>query len=234
MFTTRMKTLSVFGTLTFLNLVSMSLFSCTESKVKAVPQLQENQTMTTEQTGKHLYDTATFGAGCFWCVEAVYQQLEGVISVTSGYSGGDVKNPTYKEVCYGKTGHAEVTQIVYDPKVISYADLLQAFWAAHDPTTLNRQGNDVGTQYRSVIYYHNEQQHQLAEQYKKELDASHAFADPIVTEISPLTEFYKAEDYHQNYYNENGDQPYCQFVIKPKLDKFQKVFKDKLKKKPAN
>jgi peptide-methionine (S)-S-oxide reductase len=233
MFTLRMKSLPVLGA-ALLNLMSFSLFSCNNSgDVKAVPQIQEQQ-MNTEQSGNAAYDTATFGAGCFWCVEAVYQQLEGVISVTSGYSGGDVKNPTYKEVCYGKTGHAEVTQIVYDPKIISYADLLQAFWAAHDPTTLNRQGNDVGTQYRSVIYYHNEQQHKLAEQYKKELDASHAFADPIVTEISPMTEFYKAEDYHQDYYNQNGDQPYCQFVVKPKVEKFQKVFKDKLKKKPAN
>lgn len=236
MFTYRMKNLPTLGILTFLNLVSATLFSCNESSsVKAVPQLQKQQHMTTEQsTANTNYDTATFGAGCFWCVEAVYQQLEGVISVTSGYSGGDVKNPTYKEVCYGNTGHAEVTQILYDPKVISYADLLQAFWAAHDPTTPNRQGNDVGTQYRSVIFYHNEEQHKLAEQYKKELDASHVFPNPIVTEISAFREFYKAEDYHQNYYNENGDQPYCQFVIKPKVEKFQKVFKSKLKKKAVH
>jgi peptide-methionine (S)-S-oxide reductase len=230
-----MKTLSVPGLFIIFNLMSLALFSCNESNVKAVPQLQEQNNMTTEQaTTNSNYDTATFGAGCFWCVEAVYQQLEGVISVTSGYSGGDVKNPTYKEICYGKTGHAEVTQIVYDPKVISYSDLLQAFWVAHDPTTLNRQGNDVGTQYRSVIFYRNEEQHLLAEKYKKELDASHTFADSIVTEISPLKEFYKAEDYHQNYYNENGDQPYCQFVIKPKIEKFEKVFKSKLKKKAAH
>ncbi|MCU0442221.1 MAG: peptide-methionine (S)-S-oxide reductase MsrA [Bacteroidia bacterium] len=177
-------------------------------------------------------DTATFGAGCFWCVEAVFQQLEGVVSVASGYSGGKVANPTYKEVCTGNTGHAEVCQIVYDPKVVSYKDLLQAFWLSHDPTTLNRQGNDVGTQYRSVIFYHNQAQQLLAEQIKKELDAAHAYPNPIVTEIAPMGTFYKAEDYHQNYYNENGEQPYCQFVVKPKVEKFQKVFKDKLKQKP--
>jgi peptide-methionine (S)-S-oxide reductase len=184
-----------------------------------------------ESTTTSKTDTATFGAGCFWCVEAVFQQLEGVISVTSGYSGGSIPNPTYKEVCGGNTGHAEVTQIVYDPQKISYANLLQAFWTSHDPTTLNKQGNDEGTQYRSVIFYHNESQKEQAEHYKKELNVSGAYRNPIVTEISPFTTFYKAEDYHQNYFNENGDAPYCQFVIKPKVEKFQKVFKDKLKKK---
>lgn len=211
------------------NLMSISLFSCTESTVKPIPKLKT--TMTTEPSTTSPFDTATFGAGCFWCVEAVYQQLEGVISVTSGYSGGSIKNPTYKEVCSGLTGHAEVCQIVFDPKVITYPELLQAFWVSHDPTTLNRQGNDIGTQYRSVIYYHSNQQKELAEKYKKELDASHAYPDPIVTEISPLAEFYPAEDYHQNYFNENGDQPYCQFVVKPKVEKFKKVFKEKLKTK---
>ena len=175
------------------------------------------------------YETATFGAGCFWCVEAVFLQINGVKSVVSGYSGGSVKNPTYKEICTGLTGHAEVCQIVYDPKVVSYATLLQAFFLSHDPTTLNRQGNDVGTQYRSVIYYHNKEQKQLSEQIKKELDASGAFNQPIVTEISPLGIFYQAEDYHQNYYNQNDNQPYCQFVIKPKLEKFEKVFNAHLK-----
>jgi peptide-methionine (S)-S-oxide reductase len=174
-------------------------------------------------------DTATFGAGCFWCVEAQFQTLEGVISVTSGFSGGTIKNPSYKEVCMGTTGHAEVCQIVYDPAKISYDELLAAFWQTHDPTQLNRQGNDVGTQYRSVIYYHNEKQKELAEKYKKELNASGAWNGPIVTEISPAGPFYKAEDYHQNYFNENGDQPYCQYVIQPKLDKFKKVFGNKLK-----
>lgn len=174
-------------------------------------------------------DTATFAAGCFWCVEAVFQELKGVLSVTSGYTGGKIKNPTYREVSSGLTGHAEACNIVYEPSVISYDELLEAFWASHDPTTLNRQGADQGTQYRSAIFYHNEQQKQLAEAYKAKLNAEKVFDKPIVTEISPAAAFYKAEDYHQNYYNENGDAPYCTFVIKPKLDKFRKVFKDKLK-----
>lgn len=169
-------------------------------------------------------ETATFGAGCFWCVEAVYQRLEGVISVTSGYSGGVTKKPTYEEICTGKTGHAEVTQVVYDTTKMSFEELLEVFWKTHDPTTLNRQGNDVGTQYRSVIFYHTEKQKKLAEGYKKKLDASGAFDNPIVTEISPLKNFYKAEDYHQNYFNQNTSQPYCIFVIQPKLEKFKKVF----------
>jgi peptide-methionine (S)-S-oxide reductase len=175
-------------------------------------------------------DTATFGTGCFWCTEAIFQQLEGVVSATSGYSGGQVKNPTYKEVCEGTTGHAEVIQVVYEPSKISFEELLKAFWESHDPTTLNRQGNDVGPQYRSVIFYHNAEQKEKAEKYKAELDKSGAFAKPIVTEISPFTVFYKAENYHQDYYNLNGSQPYCNFVIRPKLEKFNKVFKDKLKK----
>lgn len=175
-------------------------------------------------------DTATFGTGCFWCTEAIFQQLEGVISATSGYSGGHVNNPTYKQVCEGTTGHAEVIQIVYDPAKITFDELLKAFWESHDPTSLNRQGNDVGPQYRSVIFYHNDEQKQKAEQYKKDLDASKAFDKPIVTEISPFSKFYVAENYHQEYYNNNGSQPYCYYVIRPKLEKFNKVFKDKLKK----
>lgn len=174
-------------------------------------------------------DTATFAAGCFWCVEAIFQDLKGVLSVTSGYTGGKIKNPSYKEVCTGLTGHAEACQIIYDPKVISYDELLEAFWASHDPTTLNRQGADQGTQYRSAIFYHNEQQKQLAEAYKSKLNSEKAFDKPIVTEISAVGPFYKAEDYHQNYYNENGNAPYCTFVIAPKLEKFRKVFKDRLK-----
>jgi peptide-methionine (S)-S-oxide reductase len=175
-------------------------------------------------------DTATFGTGCFWCTEALFQQLDGVISATSGYSGGHVENPTYKEVCEGTTGHAEVIQIVYDPKKITFDDLLEAFWQSHDPTSLNRQGNDVGPQYRSVIFYHNQEQKEKAEKYKAELDKAKAFDKPIVTEISPYSKFYVAENYHQEYYDNNGKQPYCYFVIRPKLDKFKKVFKDKLKK----
>ena len=174
-------------------------------------------------------DTATFGNGCFWCTEAIFQQLEGVEKVESGYSGGHIANPSYKEVCTGNTGHAEALRIVYDPKKISFDELLEVFWQTHDPTTLNRQGNDIGTQYRSVIFYHNNEQKQKAEKYKVELDKSGAFNNPIVTEIVPAQTFYKAEDYHQNYYKENGSQPYCQFVIRPKVEKFQKVFKNKLK-----
>ena len=174
-------------------------------------------------------EKATFGSGCFWCTEAVFQDLEGVTSVVSGYSGGHIKNPAYREVCEGRTGHAEVVQITYDPEVVSYETLLEVFWKTHDPTTLNRQGNDVGTQYRSVIYYHDEEQRQLAEEYKQKLDASGAFAKPVVTEISPLDVFYPAEEYHQNYFKNNPSQGYCSFVIRPKVEKFKQVFGDKLK-----
>lgn len=175
-------------------------------------------------------DTASFGNGCFWCTEAIFQQVEGVIRVESGYMGGEVENPTYKDVCTGTTGHAECLNIVYDPKKISFDELLEIFWQTHDPTTLNRQGNDVGTQYRSVIFYHNEEQKAKAEKYKDELNKSGAFARPIVTTLEPLSTFYVAEDYHQNYFKQNGNAPYCQFVVRPKLEKFQKVFKSKLKK----
>jgi peptide-methionine (S)-S-oxide reductase len=174
-------------------------------------------------------DTATFANGCFWCTEAIFEELDGVISAVSGYTGGITKNPTYKEVCSGATGHAECIQITYDPKRISFDQLLEVFWKTHDPTTLNRQGNDVGTQYRSGIFYHNEEQRQKAEAYKTALDRSGAWNDPIVTEISPFTVFYAAEDYHQQYMELNGNSnPYCQFVIQPKLDKFRKVFADRL------
>jgi peptide-methionine (S)-S-oxide reductase len=190
---------------------------------------QMNSTPTTAK--EHKLETATFGAGCYWCTEAQFQQLKGVEKVESGFSGGQVDNPTYKEVCTGSTGHAEVCNISYDPSVISFDELLAAFWTSHDPTTLNRQGNDVGTQYRSVIYYHNEEQHQKATAYKQKLNDEKAWDKPVVTEIAPFTKFYKAEDYHQNYYNQNGEQPYCHFVIGPKVEKFKKVFKDKLKSK---
>jgi peptide-methionine (S)-S-oxide reductase len=172
---------------------------------------------------------ATFGSGCFWCTEAVFEMVKGVHSVVSGYSGGNVENPTYEQVCSGSTGHAEVIQITYDSDIITYDELLQIFWKTHDPTTLNRQGNDVGTQYRSVIFYHDDEQKQLAEKYKEELDASGAWKNPIITEIVPLSVFYKAEDYHQNYYESNPNQGYCAFIIAPKLEKFEKVFKEKLK-----
>lgn len=173
--------------------------------------------------------TATLGGGCFWCVEAVYQDLEGVISVTSGYAGGHVKNPAYKEVCNGTTGHAEVAQIVYDPQKVSFDDLLEVFWQVHDPTTLNRQGADVGTQYRSVIFYHDEQQRERAAYYKKKLTDENTWGKPIVTEISAIPVFYPAEDYHQNYFSMNPEQGYCRAVVRPKVEKFHKAFADKLK-----
>ncbi|MBT8382314.1 MAG: peptide-methionine (S)-S-oxide reductase MsrA [Ignavibacteriaceae bacterium] len=172
---------------------------------------------------------ATFGSGCFWCTEAVFERLTGVHSVVSGYAGGTVENPTYEEICTGTTGHAEVTQITYDPGVITFDELLEVFWKTHDPTTLNQQGKDVGPQYRSVIFYHDGEQKQLAEKYKEELDKSEAWDKPIVTEISPLSNYFEAEDYHQDYYANNPNQGYCAFVIAPKLEKFEKVFKDKLK-----
>lgn len=174
--------------------------------------------------------TATFGAGCFWCTEAVFLNVKGVTKVVSGYSGGKVKNPTYREVCSGLTGHAEVTQITFDPKVVSFSDLLEVFWNTHDPTTLNRQGADEGTQYRSAVFYNDEEQKKIAEEYKKQLEASHVYKNPIVTEISPLINFYPAEDYHQNYYALNPNQGYCQYVIRPKVEKFKKQFSAKLKK----
>ncbi len=183
---------------------------------------------TTTDTQK--LETATFGTGCFWCTEAVFQQLEGVAKVTSGYSGGHVANPTYEQVCEKNTGHAEALNIVYDKNKITYDELLKIFWQTHDPTTLNRQGNDVGPQYRSAIFYHTQEQKEKAEKYKEELDKSGSWDKPIVTEISPFKNFYPAEDYHQNYFKNNGGQPYCYYVIRPKVEKFQKVFKDKLKK----
>ena len=189
----------------------------------------QQMTTTNSTEAIHTSEVATFGAGCYWCIEAQFQQLKGVKKVESGFSGGYVEYPTYKQVCSSHTGHAEVCNIFYDPSVISFDELLAAFWTCHDPTTLNRQGNDVGTQYRSVIFYHNEEQKQKAETYKKQLNDEKAWDKPVVTEITAFTKFYKAEDYHQNYYNENGDQPYCHFVIGPKVEKFKRVFKDKLK-----
>lgn len=175
-------------------------------------------------------EVATFGTGCFWCTEAVLESLDGVKKVISGYSGGHDPKPNYEAVCTGTTGHAECVEVTYDPKVISYATLLEAFFRSHDPTSLNRQGNDVGTQYRSVIFYHTDEQKQLAEKAKVELDKSGAYAKPIVTEITKAVKFFPAEAYHQNYFANNPDQGYCAYVVAPKVDKFKKVFKDKLKK----
>jgi peptide-methionine (S)-S-oxide reductase len=167
-------------------------------------------------------ETATLGGGCFWCVEAVYQRVDGVIDVKPGYAGGHVKNPTYKEICTGNTGHAEVARVEFDPELISYDQILNVFWQAHDPTTVNRQGNDVGIQYRSVIFYHSESQKETAEKSKVEAGKSGYWTEPVVTEITELNNYSEAEDYHNNYYNDNPNQPYCMFVIKPKLDKLEK------------
>lgn len=203
----------------------LALQSCAQ-KDNTVKTKKETKTMTMNNAN---LDTATFGTGCFWCTEAVFQQLDGVEKVTSGYSGGSVTNPTYRQVCTGTTGHAECLNIVYDTSKISFDELLEVFWQVHDPTTLNRQGADIGTQYRSVIFYHNEAQKAKSEKYKAELDKSGAWDNPIVTTLEKFDTFYPAEDYHQNYYINNPEQGYCQFVIRPKVEKFEKVFKKKLK-----
>lgn len=203
------------------------LSSCVEQKAHQHIDMDEQFSDSTASV--ETLDTATFGTGCFWCTEAIFQRLKGVEKVTSGYAGGTVLNPTYEEVCSGTTGYAESCQILFDPAVISYDELLKVFWETHDPTTLNRQGNDVGTQYRSVIFYHNEEQKEKAEKYKAALQKSGAWDKPIVTAVEPYTNFFSAERYHQNYYNNNPRQMYCQYVIRPKLEKFEKVFKDMLK-----
>lgn len=175
------------------------------------------------------FETATFGSGCFWCTEAIFSKLKGVIKTTSGYSGGNMENPDYKSVCTGNTGHAEVNQIIYNPSIISYTELLEVFWNTHEPTTLNRQGNDIGTQYRSIIFFHSEAQRQIAMDYKKQLEESKLFKAPIVTSIEPLRNFYPAEAYHNNYHELNPNTGYCQNVVTPKVEKFKKHFSEKLK-----
>lgn len=174
-------------------------------------------------------ETATLGGGCFWCLEAVYQEMEGVVSVESGYMGGDTTRPTYRDVCTGTTGHAEVVQLTFDPGITSYHEILEAFFAIHDPTTRNRQGNDAGSQYRSVIFYYSDEQRAIAEQMIRELDAAKAWAAPIVTEVQPAADFYRAEDYHQSYFRNNPSQPYCGFIISPKVRKFREKFSRKLR-----
>lgn len=207
--------------------LAWSTQSCAEEpqRITLKPQKEKKMMNDKQQT-----ETAILGAGCFWCVEAVYQQLNGVISVQSGYCGGTTDKPTYKEVCTGTTGHAEVCKVVFDPSKISFTELLEVFWSVHDPTTLNRQGADVGTQYRSAIFYTNAAQKELAETYKKQLDASNTFTDPIVTQITSAAEFFPAEDYHADYFNRNPNQGYCTMVVRPKVEKFKKAFSDKLKK----
>ena len=172
---------------------------------------------------------ATLGGGCFWCTEAVYKELKGVVDVVPGYSGGNIKNPAYREVCTGRTGHAEVVQISYNPEVVSYKEILEVFFMTHDPTTLNRQGNDVGTQYRSAVFYHDEYQKETAEEVIRYFEKENIYNQPIVTEVAPFETFYKAEDYHKDYFERNEDQPYCQFIVAPKVAKFKKIFKNKMK-----
>ena len=207
--------------------VALLITGCARSAATKEPDPQEKPPMNATQK----LEKATLGAGCFWCSEAVFLRLRGVQSVASGYSGGQVPDPTYEQVCAGTTGHAECVQVTYDPAVISYLELLEVFFKTHDPTTLNRQGPDVGTQYRSVIFYHNDQQRAVAEQTKAALDESGAFASRIVTQIVPSEKFYLAENYHQDFFGRNPRQPYCAAIVRPKVEKFEKVFRDKLKPK---
>lgn len=197
-----------------------------QSKTKTLTEKKNKAKISENQSDM---EKITLGAGCFWCVESVFLDVKGILKAESGYSGGPKPNPTYKEVCSGTTGHAEVVQITFDPSVISFEEILEIFFQTHDPTTLNRQGNDIGTQYRSAIFYHSENQRMKALEIIKSLNASGAWEKPIVTEIAAFKEFFSAEDYHQNYYKLNSEQPYCQYVIRPKLEKFRKVFKEKLK-----
>lgn len=212
--------------LTYLLLLSSFIFACNantqQTNMKDIP-------VTKVQNSNPNNEVITFGAGCFWCVEAVFEELKGVEKVISGYSGGHVEKPSYRAVCNGTTGHAEVTQVYYNPKEISLEELLEVFFQTHDPTTLNRQGNDVGTQYRSAIFYHNDEQKKIAEKIKAALNAAEVFPNPIVTEVTMFKNFYEAENYHQDYYELNGNQPYCKYVILPKMEKLHKLFADKLK-----
>ncbi len=208
---------------------TFALLSCAQAGRNGETGISPEQNMTVEMDTTMGTDTIVLGAGCFWCVEAVFVELKGVSSVMPGYTGGATKNPDYKSVCTGETGHAEVAEVVYDPSVITLPELLEVFWQTHDPTTLNRQGADVGTQYRSAIYYRNADQKTTAEHYKAELDKSGAFDRPIVTEVSALEKFYPAENYHKDYYANNPGQGYCQMVIRPKVEKFRKAFANKVK-----
>lgn len=225
----KLKTNIMKTTLTSAIIGLTTLLSCAQKTPTSATKITMNNNMesTTQKAGTEI---ATFANGCFWCTEAVFEELSGVISATSGYIGGQTANPTYKEICTGETGHAEALEIVFDPAKITFDELLEVFWETHDPTTLNRQGADVGTQYRSGVFYHNQEQKEKAEKYKAELNKSGAFDKPIVTEITAASKFYPAEDYHQQYFENNeNSNPYCKIVIRPKLDKFRKVFKDKLK-----
>ena len=202
----------------------ITFFGCNSTQEKQENIMEEKQAITSESV-----DTITLGGGCFWCVEAVFLRMKGVVSATSGYSGGFVKNPAYREVCNGTTGHTEVVQVAFNKNETSLEDILSVFFVVHDPTTPNRQGNDVGTQYRSAIYYHDDNQKKIVQDAIKKLTDQKVFPDKIITEVAPIANFYKAEDYHQNYYNQNSSEPYCRFVVKSKVDKFEKLFKDKAK-----
>jgi peptide-methionine (S)-S-oxide reductase len=203
--------------------------SYSKSPAENPARSMKKETAKTNMESNPGFKLATFGGGCFWCTEAIFQRLNGVEKVVSGYSGGHVEHPTYEQVCTGTTGHAESIQITYDPSKVTYDALLEVFWKTHNPTEGNRQGNDVGTQYRSVVFYHDAEQKKLAEAYKTELEAQKIWDRPIVTEIVPFSKFWAAEDYHQNYYNNNTSKGYCTVVITPKIEKFKKIFKDRLK-----
>ena len=220
----------------FMILSMLSLLGCGNTQASRDPSVSRTESVDTQKEvrkdsmdGNSKYELATFGNGCFWCSEAIFLRLKGVKSAFPGYSGGHVDNPTYEEVCTGTTGHAESIHITYNPAVTSYEELLEVFWKTHDPTTLNRQGNDVGTQYRSVIFYHNEKQKEMAKSYRAKLDAAGIWDRPIVTEIVAFKKFWPAEEYHQDYYARNPSNTYCRFVITPKIKKFEKIFKDRLK-----
>ena len=221
-----------FRTVTYLLLLVAMVAGCSLQAAHGEEQPAANP-VTKNDKPREKMEQATFGGGCFWCTEAVFLELEGVEKVTSGYSGGFVENPTYQQVCSGRTGHAEVIQIEYDPAKVSFAELLEVHFKTHDPTTLNRQGNDIGPQYRSAVFYHNKEQKELSEQAITELNKERAYRRPIVTEVTEFQKFWPAEDYHQNYLAENPNQPYCRAVVQPKVNKFRKVFKDKLKKEEA-
>ena len=229
------KTSSLIILLQLITIFTLLISSCGETTNKK-KQVENKSKLTTpahesDQAGNpSSYDTITLGGGCFWCVEAVYEMLDGVIKVESGYSGGNVKNPSYREVCTGSTGHAEVAQITFDSSKTSVDEILKVFFTVHDPTSLNKQGADVGTQYRSVIFYRNDHQREIAKSIIDDLNNNHVYLKPIVTQLDPFTVFYKAEDYHQDYYNQNKEAPYCRMVIQPKLEKFEKLFKHRLKK----
>lgn len=207
----------------------LTILFLTEYNISCAQKVKEIEMKKHEDHKAAILEVATFGSGCFWCTEAIFERLNGVEKAISGYSGGHVINPSYKEVCNGNTGHAEVCQVYYDPGIISFSELLDVFWHTHDPTTLNRQGNDIGPQYRSVIFYSSEEQRRIAEESKRVMNVSGTFKNPIVTEISPLVNFYEAEDYHQDYFENNSEQPYCSLTIAPKVNKLKAKYSDKLK-----